>query len=170
MTSMRLCLLQTPPEVSGIRTIEADSEIACSRVEFIPKVAVRVFFGIRVNCRDTPRLPCIQHCSEIIARGAVAVFGFKLPFQNISQIYEYRCVIVLIVRRQVLLGKYDFNASAVSWLLFVSRGVCLAITLRGVLLVIALLNFVMSTFACSFALSSPFFILSLALAVLRLSL
>ncbi|KAF3510456.1 hypothetical protein F2Q69_00004460 [Brassica cretica] len=84
---------------SGLRTIEGDSEIACSCVEFIPKVAVRAFFGIRVNCRDTPRLPCIQRCSEIVARGAVAVFRFELPFQNISQIFEYRCVIVLIVRR-----------------------------------------------------------------------
>ncbi|KAF2619015.1 hypothetical protein F2Q68_00040155 [Brassica cretica] len=76
-------LLQTPSEVSGLRTIEADSKIACSCVEFIPKVAVRAFFGIGVNCRDTP------------------------------------CVIVLIVRRQGLLRKYDLNASAVSWLLFV---------------------------------------------------
>ncbi|KAF2578289.1 hypothetical protein F2Q68_00005925 [Brassica cretica] len=80
-------LLQTPPEVSGLRAIEADSEIACSYVEFIPKVTVRAFFGIGVNCRDTPRLPCIQRCSEIIARGAVAIFGFKLSFQNISQIF-----------------------------------------------------------------------------------
>ncbi|KAF3527560.1 hypothetical protein DY000_02041325 [Brassica cretica] len=48
-----LSLLQTPPEVSGLRTIEADSEIACSCVDFIPKVAVRAFFGIGVNCRDT---------------------------------------------------------------------------------------------------------------------
>ena len=163
-------MLQTPPEVSGLRTIEAHSEIACSCVEFIPKVAVQAFFGIGVNCRDTPRLPCIQHCSEIVARGAVAVFRFELPFQNISQIFEYRCVIVLIVRRQGLLREYNLNASAVSWLLFVSRGVCLAITLRGVLLVIALLSFAMSTFACSFALGSPFFILAPALAVLRLSL
>ncbi|KAF2563513.1 hypothetical protein F2Q70_00015672 [Brassica cretica] len=75
-----------PPEVSGLRTIEADSKIACSCVEFIPKVAVRAFSVVR----------------------------------NISQIFEYRCVIVLIVRRQVLLGKYDLDASAVSWLLFVS--------------------------------------------------
>ncbi|KAF3500202.1 hypothetical protein F2Q69_00041116 [Brassica cretica] len=112
-------MLQTPPEVSGLRTIEADLEIACSCIEFIPKVAVQAFFGIEVNCRDTPRLPCIQRCSEIIARGAVAIFGFKLSFQNISQIFEYRCVIVLIVQRQGLLRKYDLNASAVSWLLFV---------------------------------------------------
>ncbi|KAH0868291.1 hypothetical protein HID58_075313, partial [Brassica napus] len=38
---------------------------------------------------------------------------------NISQIFEYRCVIVLVVRRQGLLREYNLNAPAVSWLLFV---------------------------------------------------
>ncbi|KAF2612067.1 hypothetical protein F2Q70_00012521 [Brassica cretica] len=55
-------------------------KIACSCVEFIPTVAVQAFFGIGVDCRDTPKLSCIQRCSEIIARGAVAIFGFKLSF------------------------------------------------------------------------------------------
>ncbi|KAF3532214.1 hypothetical protein DY000_02040684 [Brassica cretica] len=79
----------TPGNLSEGRRKTCSREIACSCVEFIPKVIVQAFLGIGVNCRDTPRLPCIQRCSEIIARGAVAIFEFKLSFQNISQIFEH---------------------------------------------------------------------------------
>ncbi|KAH0894595.1 hypothetical protein HID58_057024, partial [Brassica napus] len=83
----------------------------------------------KVGNRDVPPPPVVASLVPIptqvedptaaATEDPVGPSALGTPEENISQIFEYRCVIVLIVRRQGLLREYDLNASAVSWLLFV---------------------------------------------------
>ncbi|KAF2593481.1 hypothetical protein F2Q70_00042773 [Brassica cretica] len=72
-----------------------------------------------IACRDTSRLPCIQHRPEVIVLGTTIIFGLELPFQDVPQISEYRRIFVIVDGRQRLLREYNLDASAITWVLFV---------------------------------------------------
>ena len=101
--------------------------------------------------------------------GTAIIFGLKLPLQDVSQISEYRRIVVIVVGRRRLLREYNLDASAISRMLFVGGGVSLTIILRGLLLVVSSLSVDLSTFAGGFALGSFFLVLAQALAILWFS-
>ncbi|KAF3516566.1 hypothetical protein DY000_02059276 [Brassica cretica] len=116
---MTFSSLQLPSEDRWFRTVETNAKVACASVEFVSEVAVWPFVGVSVACRDTSRLPCIQRRPEIIVLGTIIVFRLELSFQDVSQVLEYRRIVVIVVRRQGLLREYNLDVSAISWLLFV---------------------------------------------------
>ncbi|KAH0859728.1 hypothetical protein HID58_087989 [Brassica napus] len=65
----------------------------------------------------------VEFISEIFVLGTAIFFGLELPLQDVSQISEYRRIVVIVVGRQRLLREYNLDASAISRMLFVGGGV-----------------------------------------------
>ncbi|KAF2588417.1 hypothetical protein F2Q70_00038178 [Brassica cretica] len=108
-----------PSELLRDPRAQSWGNVACASVEFISEVANWPFVVVSVACRDTSRLPCIQHRPEISVLGTAIIFGLELLFQDVSQISEYRRIVVIVVGRQKLLREYNLDASAISRMLFV---------------------------------------------------
>ncbi|KAH0862262.1 hypothetical protein HID58_079473 [Brassica napus] len=107
------------PTAAATKGPDDQDSVAGASVEFISEVGNWPFVVVSVACRDTTRLPCVQHRPEIFVLGTAIIFRLELPLQDVSQISEYRCIVVIVVGRQRLLREYNLDASAISRMLFV---------------------------------------------------